>query len=405
MSTYEEIEFGEIAEFRNGLNFKNESRGVGCKIIGVPDFGDRHTPDYESLGEINPDGIVKDDDYLKIGDILFVRSNGNKNLVGRCLYINQSNTPLVYSGFCIRARVNTKAAHPLFYAYFFKSSNFRKLISATAGGANIQNLNQGLLDRALVPFPDLNIQRRIASILSAYDDLIENNLKRIKLLQELAQRTYEEWFVKFRVNGKQLPLDKKTGLPGGWEEVKVGSILQKIKSTTKIKSSEYLLQGKIPIIDQSREFIAGYTDDLTAELNSNDPLIVFGDHTRILKIVNFPFARGADGTQVILSGNERMPQYLFFHSLVAIDLSNYHYARHFKFLKDSMVILPDVVLAQKFNVLVSPLYEQIRLNILQNNLLKESRDILLPKLMSGKIDISHLVEQEEPKSRKKQLTE
>lgn len=202
-------------------------------------------------------------------------------------------------------------------------------------------------------------QKKIGEILSAYDDLIESNLKRIKLLEEIAQRTYEEWFVKFRVNGEQLQVNAETGLPDSWIFTKVGDVLSRVKNTMKIPSSEIKANGSIPVIDQSRDFIAGYTDEESSLIEVSRPLIVFGDHTRILKFVNFPFARGADGTQLLLSNNERMPQHLFYHSLTNIDLSNYHYARHFKFLKDCEIILPEKGIGLQFEVLTKPLFDLI----------------------------------------------
>ena len=107
------VEFGEIAEFKNGLNFNKDSRGKGCLLIGVPDFKDNFSPQYNNLKEINPDGLSKENDYVKKGDLLFVRSNGNKALVGRSLYISKDIRAL-FSGFCIRARLNSDIIDPLF---------------------------------------------------------------------------------------------------------------------------------------------------------------------------------------------------------------------------------------------------------------------------------------------------
>ena len=103
----DQITFGEIASYRNGLNFGKDSHGKGCTIIGIPDFKDRFSPDYATLGEINPNGIASDDDYLQEGDILFVRSNGNMALVGRSLFIDR-DVKALFSGFCIRARLTSK---------------------------------------------------------------------------------------------------------------------------------------------------------------------------------------------------------------------------------------------------------------------------------------------------------
>jgi type I restriction enzyme, S subunit len=208
----------------------------------------------------------------------------------------------------------------------------------------------------------------------------------------MAQITYEEWFVRMKFPGHETePMDSETGLPVGWEMVKVGNLLSKIKSTTKIKSTEYCAEGRYPIIDQGREYIAGYTNCEESIIDEGKPIIVFGDHTRILKFVNFIFARGADGTQVLLSKEERMPQHLFYFSLMAVDLSNYHYARHFKFLKDCEIILPDFKTAQLFEDLASKNFEIIKNFRNQNQLLKEARDILLPRLMTGIIDVEQLI--------------
>ena len=120
----------------------------------------------------------------------------------------------------------------------------------------------------------------------------------------------------------------------------------------------------------------------------NHPIIVFGDHTRILKYIQFPFAKGADGTQLILSNNLiRMPQSLFYLSLLNIDLSNYSYARHFKYLKAENILIPDRYVAKDFDNFAS-----IYLNKIQNcrniiELLTEARDRLLPRLMSGEIEV------------------
>ena len=143
----------------------------------------------------------------------------------------------------------------------------------------------------------------------------------------------------------------------------------------------------LPIIDQSREFVAGYTDDKDALVNTELPIIVFGDHTRILKYIQFPFAKGADGTQLIISNTTRMPQSLFYFSLVAVDLSDYHYARHFKYLKAEEIFVPPLDIANKFDKFASPILLRIQKLRDTSNKLSEARDRLLPKLMSGEITV------------------
>lgn len=256
-----------------------------------------------------------------------------------------------------------------------------------AGGASIQNLSQPLLARCSVPYPSLAVQAKIAEVLTAYDDLMEANFQRIKLLEKMAQVTFEEWFVRLRFPGHETTqFDPETCLPEGWKKATVGSLLSKVRATTKIPASQFQLTGSIPVIDQSREFVAGFTDNKEALLDLG-PTIVFGDHTRVLKLIKFPFARGADGTQIIISNTKRMPQHLFYLRLKNIDLSDYHYARHFKFLKDFEVKIPSYELAERFDSFAENIYKLILKLREQSSLLKEARDLLLPRLMTGSVDV------------------
>ncbi|ENH3914339.1 restriction endonuclease subunit S, partial [Escherichia coli O153/O178:H19] len=143
------LKYGDVAEFRNGLNFSKDSHGKGCKFIGVADFKDNFTPQWKLLGEINPFGVAKREDYLEPGDIIFVRSNGNKALVGRSLYIDLNEKSL-YSGFCIRARLKTDDFLPLFLAYYTRTNFFKSAITSVAG-TNINNLNQDILGNIMIP--------------------------------------------------------------------------------------------------------------------------------------------------------------------------------------------------------------------------------------------------------------
>ena len=384
--SWEKVKLGNAAEFSNGINFGKEAYAKGIKLISVSNFGNRFSPEYDSLEEIKDD-VVRENDLLHNGDIIFVRSNGNKELVGRCMLIKNLPEKVTYSGFCIRARLkDTTKNDPVFWTYHFKNQAFRKAMSGTAIGANIQNLSQGRLSAYETMVPDIDSQRRIAEILSTYDNLIENNQKRIKLLEEAAQRFYKEWFVDFRFPGYE---DVKIvdGVPEGWKKELIGDLIRKVVRSKQVKTAEYLQEGAIPIIDQSRDFIAGYTNNPEAVVNMGCPIIVFGDHTRILKYIQFPFAKGADGTQLIISNNENMPQSLLYYSLVAVDLSNYHYARHFKYLKSENILVPTKKIAEKFNRYVSAMLIQIQKLRDISDKSAEARDRLLPKLMSGEIKV------------------
>jgi restriction endonuclease S subunit len=119
----------------------------------------------------------------------------------------------------------------------------------------------------------------------------------------------------------------------------IGELLDAVSRQKKIKRSEYQQGGRFPIVDQSQADIAGYTDDESWLYQGELPIVVFGDHTRILKFVDFPFCVGADGTQLLrpVEGNDIR---YFYYALRNVDLKNYGYERHFKYLKEEEIPVP-----------------------------------------------------------------
>lgn len=316
------------------------------------------------------------------GDILYSRRGD----VGRCAYATRKEAGWLCGTGCLRITINTELADSKYVFYYLQQPATIGWVEKHAIGATMLNLNTSILSNIPISLPPLGIQHRIVNILSAYDNLIENNQRQIKLLEEAAQRLYKEWFVDLRFPGyEDTPV--VDGVPKGWERVRVGSLIGKVNKTKQISSSDYQKRGSIPIIDQSRDFIAGYTDDKDALVESPTPIIVFGDHTRILKLIQFPFAKGADGTQLIISKCSNMPQRLFYCSLINIDLSNYHYARHFKYLKAEEMLVPTVEIASRFEMFATDtfsLLQNCRDRILQA---RQARDRLLLKLISGELEV------------------
>ena len=160
-------------------------------------------------------------------------------------------------------------------------------------GTTQDNLSVDKLLTFDISAPDVEEQSNIADVLSAYDELIDNNSRRNEMLEATARLLYHNYF-------EQPASD-------GWDEVKVEDILAKVPKSTKIQKNEYHETGLYPIIDQGKEYIAGYTDNTDAVIASSLPLTVFGDHTRVVKLVQEPFARGADGTQIV--NRESLPPY------------------------------------------------------------------------------------------------
>lgn len=231
------LKYGDVAEFRNGLNFSKDSHGKGCKFIGVADFKDNFTPQWELLGEINPSGVARKEDYLESGDIIFVRSNGNKSLVGRSLYIDRNEKSL-YSGFCIRARLKKDDFLPLFLAYYTRTNLFKSAITSVAG-TNINNLNQDILGNVMIPHYSIEIQKSIVDVLSSIDEKIAINNRINAELEAMAKTLYDYWFVQFdfpdtkgkpyKTSGGKMEYNAtlKREIPAGWTDSQLGNIIER----------------------------------------------------------------------------------------------------------------------------------------------------------------------------------
>jgi type I restriction enzyme, S subunit len=385
-------------------------------------FGSQlHESDYkpEGIPVIMPKDIVED--KIDLSSIAFISKEDGKRLsqhivfvddivfprrgdINKRVLIDETTAGAFCGTGCIRLRGGDNSLLlPKFLFFYLKQQHIVSWIENQAIGATMMNLNTSILKSVPILLPSLQIQQLIASILSTYDDLIENNKKRIKLLEEMAEEIYKEWFVRFRFpgydstrfldeKGKEVPHGTPGALPEGWENSKLGNILAAVQRKPKISSDKYQTVGTFPIIDQGDLLIAGYTNDDSYVQFEPLPLLVFGDHTRRVKFVNTPFASGADGTQLLYPKNKNLSPIYFYIAVKNIDLSNFHYARHFKFLKQEQILVPDNVTLKKFNDLTRRFFGQIDLLRSQNQLLQQTRDLLLPRLISGNLSVEHLLE-------------
>lgn len=128
--------------------------------------------------------------------------------------------------------------------------------------------------------------------------------------------------------------------PSHWQTLPFESAVSDVTAgKPKLQGSEYSKSGMLPIIDQGQDFVGGYTDDISLKANVNLPTIIFGDHTRVFKFVDFPFCLGADGTK-ILEPKVNLDKKFLFHYLNSLKINSAGYSRHYKFLKENVVPLP-----------------------------------------------------------------
>ena len=403
---WEKVKLGDIATFSNGINFNKTAYAKGIKLIGVSNFGDRFYPDYSQLQEVKKD-IVRLEDCLRNGDIVFVRSNGNKELVGRCMLVKNPTERVTYSGFCIRARLNdTDRYDPVCFTYYFKSKAFRRAVSGTAVGANIQNLSQARLSNHECRIPSIEVQHRIADILSVYDDLIENNQKQIKLLEEAAQRFYKEWFVDLRFPGHE-NTKIVDGVPEGWNECTVESFGTVITGKTPPTSNkEYYTNGKVPFVTipdmhnvvyplktEKRLTIEGAQTQKNKYIPPNSVMISCIGTVGLVSIATEVCQTNQQINSIILNNEDDL--YFFYESMLRMKdlldglgsngatMTNVNKSK----LEKLIIISPSKDIVKQYNDVCKPLFESALNSSRKNVYLKNMREALLPKLMSGEVEV------------------
>ena len=158
---------GDVAQLKNGLNYNRDSKGQTLPVVGVGDFQSNNLVPVDQLQTVTIDGELSTDYSLQYGDVLTVRSNGSKDLVGRCMLVPKLSQTTSYSGFIIRIRVNMSEISPPFLLYFMKSSDTRDRLTRDGGGANISNINQTKLAALPLSLPPIAEQNKLVNQLDA----------------------------------------------------------------------------------------------------------------------------------------------------------------------------------------------------------------------------------------------
>ena len=193
----------------------------GVPVINVRNigYGDLRPEKLEFVPEAKAERLSVH--VLKESDIVF----GRKGAVDRHLFVADGQRGWVQGSDCIRLRLSKDRINPRFASYAFLRPYHKEWMLRQCGNkATMASLNQDVIRRIVLPFPQLEEQRNIVSILSAYDDLIENNRRRIGLLERAAREIYREWFVRLRFPGHE-HIKIKNGVPEGWDRVHLSEVV------------------------------------------------------------------------------------------------------------------------------------------------------------------------------------
>ena len=173
------IKLGSIAQFKNGLNYKKSTQGISISIVGVADFKENKSPEWDKVQNIKINEHVDDSFLLHKNDLVTVRSNGSRELVGRFMLIDKEpEERTTFSGFSIRVRIVSDEVDSEFLYYLLASANVRQSLTTGSNGANIKSLNQDLLSNLEIPLPSLSEQKDIVDKIGTIEAKIAS-LKRI----------------------------------------------------------------------------------------------------------------------------------------------------------------------------------------------------------------------------------
>ena len=400
---WESVPFSQLyaADSRNGLTKPSKVRGSGFKMINMGELfaNDRI---YDIPMELVPltESEKKNCQVLQ-GDLLFARQSLVLEGAGKCSVVMDVSPMTVFESHLIRVRLNQKIANPLFYYYFFRSplSPVKTIVSqcAQAGirGSDLQDL--------AVVFPPLDVQTRIADILSAYDSLIETNQRQIKLLEEAAQRLYREWFVDLRFPGHEdVPL--VDGVPEGWSIQTIADIAS-VNCDAVGKDWPYATIDYIDISSVTQGQIGSKT---TYEVKdapgrarriAHDGDIIWSmvrPNLRAYALVQYPDKKDVFSTGFAVLSARKVPFPFLYCSVTTDDFVGYlvnctngaaYPAVKPIHFEQAKITVPSMDVLQKFERLTLPMFREIHYLSSKNNRLSEARDRLLPKLMSGEIAV------------------
>ncbi|TVM01653.1 MAG: restriction endonuclease subunit S [Candidatus Brocadia sp. WS118] len=336
---------------------------------------------------------------IELRDILL---NITGDSVARCCQVPNSVLPARVNQHVAIVRPDRKKLLPEFLCYYMISPLTQKYLLSRAGSGGTRNaLTKAMIENLEVPCPSLNIQERIASILSAYDDLIDNNRRRIQLLEQAARLLYKEWFVHLRFPGHE-HVKIIDGVPEGWEKVPLSYLCTDVRESAIPKDlnpdTAYIGLEHIP-----RRSITLDTWGTVSEIDSNkfkfaERDILFGKIRPYFHKVGFSLVDGiASSDAIVIRPTE---DHIYYYTLFLLSSDEFVALASktvregskmpradWKFLLKSEFKRPPETVLSLFNDVVSPICDQLQNLALQNRKLFKARDLLLPRLMNGEFEI------------------
>ncbi|WP_339686613.1 restriction endonuclease subunit S [uncultured Nonlabens sp.] len=395
--SWEEVELGSLCEIGRGssprpINNQTYFEGGNIPWIKIADATKSTRYIYETKQYVNSYGASFS--RLLPKDSLIIAASGT---LGFPMFLGVEGC--IHDGWMYFKDYNGIEKEYLYYQLISLGNYF----NSQSYGAAIQNINTGILRDTKINLPPLQTQKRIADILSAYDDLIENNLKRIKLLEQAAQNIYKDWFVNLRFPGHEnTPINEENGLPVGWEKRKLGELVSLQQGFALNKKSRHHISEEVtkyPLLKISDLFKGIESlfvkDTIPRQFLVEKHEIIFSRTGQVGHA--FMGRKGVVYNNCFrVTPNDKIDSLFLYQTLIEPQFVGYVKGlatgaaqpdlNHGAF-KSIEIVLPSSELQDKFSVLKEN-NQTLKFNLIeQNTKLKSARDILLPRLMNRTIEV------------------
>ena len=383
-----------VTPSRNGVYKSKDHHGSGVPVVNMGElFGfDRIGDQPMSLirmseAEMEKSGLVN-------GDLLFGRRSLVEEGAGKCSMVFNSTGPLTFESSIIRVRLDNLVADPEFYFNYFRSPVGRSRIRAIVGGAAVKGIRGSDLKLIKVHLPLISEQIAIRQVIAAYDDLIATNQRRIALLEQAARLLYREWFVHLRFPGHEL-VPVVEGVPRGWTRgpLEQALFLQRGFDLPNGDRSP----GDVPVYGSTG--INGHHDAAKA----TGPGVVTG-RSGTLGVVHYvPQDYWPLNTALWVKEFRAVSPLVAYFLLSELKLGALNSGASVPTLDRKVahqmpVLIPASKVVADFDARVQPLFDQIHTLKAKNSAAAKARDLLLPKLMSGQLDVSRIPLPEEART-------
>ncbi|MAL32736.1 MAG: hypothetical protein CMG84_04725 [Marinobacter sp.] len=378
------VRLSEYAEIKPGFAFKSDR--FTDKSSDIPlvkgDNVQQGYIDWTKAKFWNSDDVDDYRDYLlEPGDIVVAMDRPWVNAGLKWAFIKAHDPKCLLVQRVARLRAKRGLSQD-FLRYLVSSKYFASYIEPIVTGVNVPHISGKQIGDFRIPLPEIDIQEKVAALLATYDDLIENNKRRITLLENMAEEIYREWFVRFRFPGWQ-EAEFEKGLPAGWSIKRLNDIL--VLQYGKALKSEDRVEGTVPVYGSSG--VVGFHNEALVER----PGIIVGRKGNVgaihwSDVAFYPI----DTVYYVVSDLSKHFLYYLLHSVNFINNDAAVPGLNRKQAYSNEVLVPKSGLIEQFEELVKPLYDQKRSLIKMNDNLEKTKNQLLPRLISGKLSVENL---------------